>query len=78
VYACGNGIVQPVMKTLEELKSLIADGETFYCEILEEGIPLFDAGNYFASLSHLAAEARQRRRLQRTPAGWRWRDDFHS
>ena len=72
VYACSDGIVQPLVKTWDELTAQIADGEPFLCEIVEEGQVLSDADGIYERLRRHVAEARQRWGLERMPGGWRW------
>ncbi len=72
VYACSDGIVQPIVKTWPEIEARIKAGEPFYCEIIEDGWVLFDAGDAYEQLQHLATIARQRWGLKRTASGWRW------
>ncbi|HUX75322.1 MAG TPA: nucleotidyltransferase domain-containing protein [Anaerolineae bacterium] len=72
VYACSDGVVQPVVKTRDELAAQIAAGEPFFCEIVEEGQVLFDAGGVYAWLCRSVAAARERWGLERTVDGWRW------
>ena len=72
VYACSDGVVQPVVKTRDELAAQIAAGEPFFCEIVEEGQVLFDAGGVYVWLCRRVAAARERWGLERTVDGWRW------
>jgi hypothetical protein len=72
VYACSDGIVQPMVKTWAELTGQIDTGEPFFCEIVEEGQPLFDIGGLYGSLRSHVTAARERWKLERTPVGWRW------
>ncbi len=72
VYACSDGVVQPVVKAQDELAAQIAAGEPFFCEIVEEGQVLFDAGSVYARLRRHVAAARERWGLERTVDGWRW------
>lgn len=73
VYACSDGIVQPLVKTWSELEAHIKAGEPFYCEIIEDGQVLFDASDFCDQLRRLAEVARQQRQMQRTArGGWRW------
>ncbi len=72
VYACSDGIVQPVIKTRDELTAQIAAGEPFPCEIVEDGQALFDADGVHEQLRRHAAIARERLGLERTSDGWRW------
>jgi hypothetical protein len=71
-YACSDGVVQPVVKTQDELTAQIAAGEPFFCEIVEEGQVLFDAGGVYTRLRRSVSAARERWGLERTPNGWRW------
>lgn len=72
VYACSDGVVQPTVKTWDELTEQIAAGEPFLCEIVEDGQALFDVAGVHEQLRRYAATARERLGLERTPAGWRW------
>lgn len=75
VYACSDGLVQPVVKTLDELTAQITAGEPFFCEIVEQGQMLFDADGVYEQLCRRVADARRRWGLERTPMGWRWTAD---
>jgi hypothetical protein len=72
VYACSDGVVQPVVKTWSELEAKLKAGEPFYCEIAEDAQVLFDADGVYEQLKHLATIAREQWQLQRTTGGWRW------
>lgn len=72
VYACSDGIVQPVVKTKDELTAQIIFGEPFFCEIAEDGQVLFDADGVYERLQRHVAAARERWGLERTADGWRW------
>jgi hypothetical protein len=56
----------------DELAAQIAAGEPFFCEIVEEGQVLFDAGGVYVWLCRRVAAARERWGLERTVDGWRW------
>lgn len=72
VYACSDGIVQPVVKTRDELVAQIASGEPFLCEVIEEGKVLFNADGVYEHLRHCVTTARERHGIERTATGWRW------
>ncbi len=72
VYACSDGIVQPMVKTQDELIAQIAAGAPFLCEIVGEGQVLFDADGVYERLRRHVDDARERWGLERTSAGWRW------
>lgn len=72
VYACSDGIVQPVVKTWSELEAKLKAGEPFYCEIAEDAQVLFDAGDVYEQFRRLVATSRQDWGLKRTLSGWRW------
>ena len=72
VYACSDGLVQPVVKTLDALTAQIAAGEPFFCEIVEQGQVLLDADGVYEQLCRYVADARQRWGLEQTPVGWHW------
>jgi len=71
VYACSDGIVQPVVVTWDELLAQLDSGEPFFHEILAEGVVLLDSGVYEAVRRRASAAAR-RWGLERTPGGWKW------
>jgi len=72
VYACSDGIVQPIVKTWREVEANVRAGEPFYCEIAEDAQVLFDAGGVHKQLKRLTAISRQHWGLERTSSGWRW------
>jgi len=72
VYACSDGIVQPVVKTRDELTAQVAAGTPFLCETIEEGQVLFDADGVYEQLCRHVIAARERWGLERTPDGWHW------
>ncbi len=72
VYACSDGIVQPLVKTEDELTAQIAAGEPFFCEIIEQGQVLFDIGGVYERLRRRVTAARRQWGLEQTPSGWRW------
>jgi len=72
VYACSDGIVQPIIKTWDEVEAKVRSGEPFYCEIVEDAAMLFDSGGVYEQLKRLAATSRQNWGLERTSSGWRW------
>jgi uncharacterized protein len=78
VYACGEGWVQPVVRTLDEVLHLVGLPEPFYLEILEDGILLLEWDGTGETLRQSLAAAKQRHAVRRFPGGWRWgasRDD---
>lgn len=72
VYACSDGIVQPVVATWEELLAQLDSGEPFFHEVITEGTVLIDAEGVSDVLRERAFAAAQRLNLQRTPYGWKW------
>jgi len=72
VYTCSDGVVQPVIKTRDELIAQIAAGEPFLCEIVEDGHALFDADGEHERLRRHVAAVRERLGLERTRDGWSW------
>jgi len=74
VYRCSDGVVQPVVVTWEEAIARIEEGEPFFHEILTEGEVLIDRGGAFRQLRQRSAIAARKRGLERTPYGWRWRE----
>jgi len=72
VYSYSQGRVQPVVKTLDEMRAGLEAGEPFFFEMLEDGIILYDTEETHWRLVILAQEARQRWGLVRVKGGWRW------
>ena len=72
VYSLGMGVVQPVVKTMDEFSALLEEGEPFAFEILEDGVLLYDADGYHARFTKQAAAARDRHCLVRVKGSWRW------
>ena len=72
VYACSDGIVQPIVKTQDDLTAQIISDEPFFCEIVEDGQVLFDADGVYERLQRHVAAARECWGLERTADGWRW------
>lgn len=72
VYACSDGVVQPVVTTWEELIAQLEAGEPFFHEVIAEGIVLLDAEGTSDALRRRAADAARRLGLERTPHGWKW------
>jgi len=75
VYADREGAVHPVVKTLEQMDKFIREGEPFYIEMIEDGIPLYDADGEFKKLSRLVRDAKIAWGLERDSDGWRWKND---
>ncbi len=74
VYQWSDGVVQPVVVTWEEAVARVEEGEPFFHEILTEGKVLIDRGGAFRQLRQRSAIAARKRGLERTPYGWRWRE----
>lgn len=72
VYACSDGVVQPVVTTWEEFIAQLEDGEPFFHEVIVEGTVLLDAAGLWDGLRRRASAAAQRLGLERTPYGWKW------
>jgi predicted nucleotidyltransferase len=72
VYQYSDGIVQPVVKTLEEIETLLNHGEPFWIEVIQEGIVLYEELNSYSLLYSLAEQARRRWKLRREAGGWSW------
>jgi len=72
VYACSNGVVQPVVKTLPDLLSKIKAGEPFYCEMISEGKILINKKLTMERLTQALEDTQQHLGLERTASGWRW------
>lgn len=73
VYEHSDGLVQPVVKSLMEMETRLAAGDPFLCEIIEDGVPLYEVEGTHARLRSCVQEAKARWGLERVPGGWRWR-----
>ena len=69
IYKYSKGIVQPRSYTLEEIKKLIEEGNTFIIEALEEGWILYDTGIAII-LNQLVENTKQNLNLKRIKDGW--------
>jgi predicted nucleotidyltransferase len=72
VYQHTHGIVQPIMKTVTEYVAGIQEGEPFFIEIIEEGIPLYDSDGWHRRLVAEVQSAKAKWGLIRTDFGWQW------
>ena len=75
VYADRKGAVHPVVKTFDTMEQFIREGEPFYIEMIEDGIPLYDANGEYKKLSRLVRDAKKAWGLKRTLDGWQWTND---
>ncbi len=75
VFADRAGAVHPVVQTFETMEQFIRAGEPFYIEMIEDGIPLYDANGEYQKLSRLARDAKIAWGLKRTTFGWEWKND---
>lgn len=73
VYEHSDGLVQPLVKTLTEIETRLAAGAPFLCEIIEDGVPLYEVEGTHARLQARVEEAKALWDLERVPGGWRWR-----
>ncbi len=74
VYACSDGWVQPVVKTVQEIQEQLGQGNPFFCELFEDGIVLYDGDGVQQQIERLVAETKARFDLIRTRQGWYWKD----
>jgi hypothetical protein len=72
VYQFSKGMVHPMVKTLQEVELRIHGGDTFFIEILRDGMVLFEEEGTYQKLLALAKEAERQYGLVRTEKGWRW------
>jgi predicted nucleotidyltransferase len=72
VYQHTSGIVQPIVKTVEEYIAQTREGEPFMLEIIEDGIPLYDADRWHRRLVDEVRAAKEKWGLVRTELGWQW------
>ena len=73
VYAYSDGLVQPLVKTLDTVINRVNQGDPFMCEIIEDGIPLSDKKDLYPKLQVAVKKAKKRWGLVRTPEGWKWK-----
>lgn len=71
VYRFSQGRVHPVVKTLSEVETRIRGGDTFFIEIMKDGVILFEEAGTSQKLLYLAEEAERRYGLVRTERGWK-------
>lgn len=71
VYGFSNGTVQPIVKSLDEMLRELREGNSFFVEALEDGVPLWDAAGTYERLKDEAEEAKARFGLVREEDGWR-------
>ena len=72
VYGLSTGVVQPLVKALHEVLEQLHEGNTFFIEALEDGLPLVDVEGTYTRLRGEAASSVARFELVREPGGWRW------
>ncbi|MGB9777364.1 MAG: hypothetical protein ACPLYD_13380 [Anaerolineae bacterium] len=77
VYACSDGIVQPVVITGEKLIAQLEAKEPFLYEIIPEGTALLEAEGIYNGLRRRVSAAARRLGLERTPYGWMWSKSSH-
>ncbi|MFN3477132.1 MAG: hypothetical protein ACK4Z6_06210 [Candidatus Methylomirabilales bacterium] len=73
VYRFSQGMVHPLVKTLSEVETRIRGGDTFFIEIIKDGVVLFEEEGTSRGLLGLAEEAERRYGLVRTERGWKWK-----
>lgn len=72
VYQHSDGLVEPIVKSWEEVKAALQRGEPLVVEIIEDGVVLWDSGGLYQRLVALAEEAKRKWGLVRVKGGWRW------
>ena len=72
VYRHSDGWVQPLVKTWQEIQGQLAQGEPFWCEVVADGIVLYDSNGAHRRIKHLAQKSQARFGLVRTENGWQW------
>lgn len=71
VYRFSTGVIQPLVKELNEVLWEIHEGNTFFIEALEDGIPLLDHEGTYERLRCQAEAAVAHLGLVREEGGWR-------
>ncbi len=71
-YQRTRGIIQPVVKTVDEFVAQVQAGEPFFIEMIEDGIPLYDADHWQRRMVNEVRAAKQQWGMQRTDYGWQW------
>jgi len=72
VYQRTHGIVQPVVKTVDEMMAQMHSGEPFFLEMIEDGVPLHDSDGWHRRLLAEVEQAKTKWGLTRTTFGWQW------
>ncbi len=75
VYEDWVGGIHPVVKTLDQMYKFIREGEPFYIEMIEDGIPLYDADGEFKKLTKLVHDSKIAWGLERVSGGWHWKNE---
>jgi hypothetical protein len=71
VYGLSTGVVQPLVKELQEVLEKLHEGNTFFIEAFEDGVPLVDREGTYTRLRCEAESSVARFGLMREPGGWR-------
>ncbi len=56
----------------EEFSAQVRAGEPFFIEMIEDGIPLYDADHWQRQMVNEVRAAKQQWGMQRTDYGWQW------
>lgn len=72
VYAHSDGRVQPLVVSVDHPERRLRWGEPLWCEVLEDGIVLYETRETDDRLSGLVDEARGEYGLERAKRGWGW------
>jgi uncharacterized protein len=75
VYAFSNGTVQPISKTKVDFIDHLKKGNTFFIQILEEGIILYAEDSILEEFKDIAAKTIGQLKMTRVERGW---DDLES
>lgn len=70
-YGYGQGIVEPVLYTEAEVKRMLAEGNPFLAEVIEDGLVLYATEGYDEWLRREVESMKKRFGFQRIPGGWR-------
>ena len=72
VYAHSDGLVQPLVVSVDHLEWGLRRGQPLWCEGLEDGIVLHETRETDERLSGLVGEARSEYGLERAKREWAW------
>ncbi len=70
IYSFGGGVVQPISKTREDFLDQLSKGNSFFIQIMEEGIVLYSKPDILEDFKNIAAESINQMKMSRVEKGW--------